>query len=80
MRNASNRWLARYTASGTASRFGFSQPFCDSFRPALCFGFPNEYGVCYGLWLGVNGTRSRRDSAPMALASVSESIRPASVP
>ena len=33
------------TASRTASRFGSYQPFCDPFRLALGFCYPNEYGI-----------------------------------
>ena len=40
-------WRRLKTASRTASRFWFCQPFSDLFGPVEDLGFPNECGLCW---------------------------------
>ena len=52
------------SASRTASRFGFCQPFCDPLGPVLTFKFLNNYGVFWEFCIGGIGSGGRRSVKP----------------
>ena len=52
------------SASRTASRFGFCQPFSDLLGPLLTFDFLNEYGILWDFWVGWIGSGGRRSITP----------------
>ena len=51
------------SASRTASRFWFCQPFSDPLRPLLTFDVLNKYGIFWDFRLGGIGSGDRRFSA-----------------
>ena len=51
------------SASRTASRFGFCQPFSDLLGPLLTFDSLNKYGIFWDFRLGGIGSGDRRFSA-----------------
>ena len=52
------------SASRTASRFGFCQPFSDLLGPLLTFDYLNKYGIFWDFRLGGIGSGGRRSVKP----------------